>query len=97
MEPTTEEKSSDEVLEAQAIASHEAEEVEPLQPTKKGRGRPKGSSKAAKEAAKEPPNVRNTIPKSPLARETRQRTRTSYGLRKSLVPAKNKDRTDRGT
>ena len=93
METTTEEKSSDEVLEAQVIASHEAEEVEALQPTKRRRGRPKGSSKAAKE----PPNVRDTIPKSPLARETRQRTRTSYGLRKSLIPAKNKDGTDRGT
>jgi hypothetical protein len=93
MEPTTEGKSSDEVLEAPAIASHEVETVEPLQPTKRKRGRPKGSSKAAKE----PQNVREMVPESPLARETRQRTRTSYGLRKFLIPAKNKDGTDRGT
>jgi hypothetical protein len=92
-EPTTGEKSSDEVLKVIVSAPYKAKKVKPLPPIKRKRGHLKGSLKAAKE----PPNVRISNPKSPLARETRQRTHIKYELRKSLIPVKNKDRTDRRT
>lgn len=92
--PLVEEKPSDVVLEATRPApieeTIEVENAVQLLPARK-RGRPKGSSKTVS------PPKENLRPKPFVAREEVKRTRTGYALRKSLIPAKNKDGTRRNT
>ena len=82
----------DDVIEVTLPAPSGAEEVAPPRPAKK-RGRPKGS----KNVVTVPPYEQEHMPKDSSARETRQRARTNYALRKSVIPTRNRDRTEHST